>query len=152
MSPRTNPDLQKRIDRFASTYEKGGDWFENFAEDATIYTIGSTEPFMGRKAYEKNFKGLLKEKRKLEVLKQDVQAMGETAVVMELQRVTQSGVVTHIRQSTIWKQDDSGDWKIIHMHCASVGTPTTTELPRNPQAIKVLADKIATVSAQVGVA
>jgi ketosteroid isomerase-like protein len=152
MSPRTDPKLQKRIGRFESTYEKGGDWFENFADEATIYTIGSTEPFKGRAAYEKNFKALLKQKRKVETLKQDVQVMGETAVVMDLLRVTQAGVATHIRQSTIWRQDDSGDWKIIHLHCAAVGTPSITELPSNPQAIKVLVDKIATVSAQTGVA
>jgi|SRR6185295_1485046 ketosteroid isomerase-like protein len=150
--PRTDPKLQKRIERFQSTYEKGGDWFENFAEDATIYTIGSTEPFKGRAAYEKNFKGLLKQKRKLEVLKQDVQVMGDTAVVMELQRITQSDVVTHLRQSVIWRQEDDGDWKVIHVHCASVGNPVSTELPRNPQAVRVLVDKIATTSAQVGVA
>jgi ketosteroid isomerase-like protein len=150
--PRTDPKLQKRIERFQSTYEKGGDWFENFAEDATIYTIGSTEPFKGRAAYEKNFKGLLKQKRKLEVLKQDVQVMGDTAVVMELQRITQSDVVTHLRQSVIWRQEDDGDWKVIHVHSASVGNPVSTELPRNPQAVRVLVDKIATTSAQVGVA
>ncbi|MEK6288616.1 MAG: nuclear transport factor 2 family protein [Acidobacteriota bacterium] len=151
MATRKDPGLEKRIERFNSTYEKGTDYFENFAEDASIYTIGSTEPFKGRAAYEANFKKLLKEKRKVDVLKSDVQVMDETAVLMQLLEITQSQVVTVLRQSTIWKKEN-GDWKVVHLHCASVGTPRPTAAQRNPQAIKVLADRIATVSAQVGVA
>src|SRR2546423_6907046 len=100
MAYRKDADLEKRINQFNSTYEKGKDWFENFAEDATIYGVTSTEPFKGRAAYEKNFKDLLKEKRKMEILQRDVQVMGETAVVMQLLEITQSQVATVQRQST----------------------------------------------------
>lgn len=148
---KTDEGLEKRISRFNSTFEKGGDWFENFADNATVYTIGSAAPFKGRAAYQRNFEKLLKEKRKVDELQRDVQVMGDTAVVMQLLEITQSKVVTVIRQSTIWRNDE-GDWKVIHMHCASVGAPVLSEIPRDAKAIQVLAGRIATVSAQVGVA
>jgi ketosteroid isomerase-like protein len=108
MAKRKDPDLEKQVDQFNSTYEKGKNWFENFADNATIYTIGSTEPFKGRAAYEENFKDLLREKRKVLELKRDVQVMGDTAVVMQLMEVEQAQVVTNFRQSTIWRKEDSG--------------------------------------------
>ena len=144
-------DLEQVIDGFDSSYEKGSeDWFRYFDANATVYTIGSTEPFTGRAAYEDNFRELLKVPRQVEVLRRDLRVMGDTAVEMELQRVTQSGIVTVLRQSIIWKQQD-GTWKIIHLHCA-LATAAPEEAIRDPQAIRMLAARLATASAQVGVA
>jgi len=152
MPYRENVDLEQQIEGFNSAYEKGDEtWFKYFDANATIYTIGATEPFIGRAAYEDNFRNLLREQRQVDELKRNVQVMGNTAVVMQLQHVTQSQVMTVLRQSTIWKQED-GTWKIIHMHCASTGNASPVGTLRDPQAIKVLTGRIATVSAQVGVA
>lgn len=152
MSSYRDADLEKRSQEFEAAFANGDEsWFNYFADNATIYTINATEPFRGRAAYQENFRYLLKEKRKVDVLKRDVQAMGDTAVVMELVEVTQSHIATLFRQSTIWRKEGN-DWKIIHMHTASVGVPRATEVPRDPGSIKVLASRIATVSAQVGVA
>jgi hypothetical protein len=153
MPYRENVELEQHIEGFNSAYERGDEvWFKYFDANATIYTIGSTVPFIGRAAYEDNFKNLLtKEQRQVEELKRDVQVMGNTAVVMQFQQITQSQVVTLLRQSTIWKQE--GDtWRIIHMHCASAANPSPTAALKEPQAIRVLMGRIATVSAQVGVA
>jgi SnoaL-like domain len=148
---RDNAELEKSLDEFNKAYESGGDMFAYFHPDATVYTIGSTEPFIGRAAYEKNFGELLKEKRKVQYLKRDIQVMADTGVTMQLQQVTQSQVVTIYRQSAIWVRPD-GPWKIIHLHCALATNPRLEESVNEARAIKVLTSRIAIVSSQVGVA
>jgi hypothetical protein len=148
----SDPDLDQRIQEFVTKYENSDPtWFNLFADNCTMLTIGATEPFKGRAAYEDNFKYLLRERRRVEELGRDVQVIGDTAVVLQLQDITQSGVSTTLSQSTIWRREGR-DWKVIHMHCASIGTPRLTELPRDAGMIKVLASRIATVSAQNGCA
>jgi ketosteroid isomerase-like protein len=146
-------DIEQLIDEYNLSYEKGSeDWFRYFSATATVYPIGSTEPFIGRAAYEDNFRELLKEERQVEVLKRDLQIMGDTAVVMQLLRVTQSQVVITMRESTIWKQENGGKWKIIHLHTAQAIDAAPVEAISDPRAIKVLAARLATASAQAGVA
>lgn len=147
-----NADFVRLIDEYNAAYEDGREeWLANFHPDASIYTIGAVEPFTGRAGYEDNFRGLLKEKRSVELLKRDVHVSDDTAVVMQLLRVTQSQVRTVMRESTIWKrQDDS--WKIIHMHTARVLEPAAIQELREPRAIRVLSARLASVSSQVGVA
>jgi hypothetical protein len=149
---RENADFEQFVDDYTSDYASGReDWFRHFDANATVYPISSTEPFKGRAAYEDNFRNLLKEKRQVEVLTRDIQVMDDTAVAMQLLKVTQSQVATIFRESTIWKQGD-GVWKIIHMHTSQVGPGAPAEIPRDARTIKVLVGKIATTSVQVGVA
>lgn len=153
MQNHENKGLTQAIDEFNSDYSKGGaDWFQHFATDATIFGPGSTEPLKGRAAYEKNFKNLLtKEKRRMEVLKRDFHVTGDTAVVMQVLQVTQSQVETILRETTIWRQED-GTWRIIHMDASAVGVPRSTEAIKDLRTVKILREKMATVSSQVGVA
>jgi hypothetical protein len=148
---RETAEFGQLLNDFNKAYETGSDWFSYFDPHATIYAIGSTEPFVGLAAYEANFQSLLKEKRVVEDLRRDIHVIGDTAVTMQLQQVTQSNVVTIFRQSLIWMWKDNG-WKIVHMHSALATNPRLAESVKEPQAIKLLTDKIATVSAQVGVA
>jgi ketosteroid isomerase-like protein len=150
-STRESAEFEKLLDEFNGAYASGGDWFGFFHPDATVYTIGSTEPFIGRASYEKNFGSLLKEKRKVQDLKRDIQVMADTAVTMQLQQVTQSEVVTIFRQSGIWVRQQGG-WKIIHLHSALATNPQPESSANEARAIRVLTQKMAIVSSQVGVA
>jgi hypothetical protein len=144
-------DLENRVDQYNSEYEKGEkSWFDFFADAATIYVIGSAEPFPDRASYERNFAPMLKESRKVDVLKRDVAILDGTGIVMQLVEVTQTDVATIFRESTIWTKDN-GAWKIIHLHTSLAATPRATDTPRDAHSIKVIADRIATVSSQVGI-
>jgi ketosteroid isomerase-like protein len=144
-------EFEKLLDQFNHAFETGSGWFDFFHDNASVYVIGSTEPFIGKAAYEDNFKKLLKEKRQVRDLKRDTQVMGDTAVAMQLQQVTQAQVITIYRQSTIWKHE-GGNWKVIHMHCALATNPIPAEPLNEARTIKVLTEKMATVAAQTGVA
>ena len=134
-------------------YDNGdAKWFSHLAEDATVYAIGTTAPFVGKDAYESHFMtSLTSSKRKTKVLDQKVKYLNDaTAVVTQTLQVTQTGVTSIVRQSVVWGFD--GTWQINHLHSALVGTPTGVKAPATTNAIRVLNERIATVAAVLGVA
>lgn len=134
-------------------YDRGDSkWFAHLANDATVYAIGTTTPFVGRAAYEAHFSpNLTSAKRKTEVLDQKVKYLNDaTAVVTQTLHVTQAGVNSVVRQSVVWSLDET--WQIRHLHSALVGTPTGVKPATSANGIRVLNERIATVAAVLGVA
>jgi len=149
-------DFERAIDGYNGAYDKGSaEWFSYFAADATVFPIDGTSPIKGRDAYAEQFRDLLSEQRSVDVLQQDVQVSGDTAVAMQLVQVTQSDIVTIFRESTIWRRGDDG-WAIIHLDTSRAAPPIPTanalEAMRAPENIRVLSTRLATASSQVGVA
>jgi ketosteroid isomerase-like protein len=146
-------DLKHEVEAFNNSYAKGDPgWFSHFADDATVYSHHSPEPISGRDAYRQHFeKTLTGEKRTVHVIQQDAQLMGDTAVVMQLFEITTSDLNVTARESMIWHKGNDG-WKVVHLNTSVVGSPTSTIASRTANAVRVVAEKIALVSSQTGVA
>ena len=142
-------NLQQLVHAFNDAYGKGDPaWFDYFADDATIYSNGAAEPIVGREAYRSEFeKTLTTEKRAINVVQQDEQMMGDTAIVMQLIDVFMSRTHLIVRESTIWKRS-AGSWKVAHLNTSVI----SAEDSKASRAVRVLNEKIAIVSSQAGVA
>lgn len=148
-----DPALKKTMTSSLRLYDNGDKkWFNVLADDATVYAIGRAEPFVGKKAYEKNFlPALAATKRKTKVLHQDIKMLDTTAVVTQTLQIKQDGVLSSVRQSVVWTKSKR-DWQIRHLHSALVGQPSAIKLAKSAGDIQVLNEKIATVAAVLGVA
>ncbi len=146
----TSP-VEKSVQSFNDAYLSGSGWFDFFADDATIYPVNSTEPIKGRDSYRSNFENRLSNRqREASILSQDTHVTENTAIVMQLIQVVEEGVVSNVRESTIWNNQD-GAWKIAHLHASLVGAQSS-ETPPDAGTIRVLAEKIPAVSSAVGLA
>lgn len=152
-APKASDQLQKTMKASLKAYCDGdSSFFTYFTSDATVYSIGSSEPFRGVSEYKKYFDPLLrKEKRKAKVLKEDVHTLDGNAVVAQTLQIVHSGITTNVRQSVVWTHTDAG-WRMNHLHTALVGSPTPTTAPGDFDTVKVLNERIATVAAILGVA
>jgi ketosteroid isomerase-like protein len=142
-------DLQQLVHAFNDAYAKGDPgWFSYFADDATVYSNGAPEPTVGREVYRKQFeKTLTTEKRAVNVVQQDEQIMGDTAIVMQHLDISMAQMHLSVRESTIWKRI-AGTWKVAHLNTSVI----SAEDIRASRAVRVLNEKIALVSSQAGVA
>jgi ketosteroid isomerase-like protein len=150
-------ELRERVlstlDNSARAYMNGDAAFFNyFAKDATIYSVGSTEPFAGRDDYRKKFEAHLTGTRREEtVLDRTVQIIGDKAVVTQTAQIKQDDITANVRQTYVLGETSEG-LKVVHLHTTLLGSPTGSELPDSPAAIRVLSEKIATVPETLGVA
>jgi len=112
-------------------------FFSYLSNDVRVYTVGSSEPIVGRGAFENYFGPTFrKNKRK----------------VSQTLEITANGVSSFVRQTVIWGEDDGG-WKMRHIHNAMVGQPVISgRPPRTARSIRVINERIATVAATVGMA
>lgn len=153
-SAQMDPKLEKAMRDSLKVYAAGNKSFFNYLRNnVRVYTVASSEPIVGRKAFETYFGPTFrKNKRKVSIVAKDVQLAGKQAVLAQTLEITVKGVSSYVRQTVIWEQDD-GDWKMSHIHNALVGQPVVTgRPPRTPQAIRVVNERIATVAATVGMA
>ena len=153
MATELSGDLKTAVTGFNQAYANGDpNWFSYFDDNATIYSNESPEPIIGREAYRQFFEGtLVGNKRSVRPIQQEVQILDDTAVVMQLFEVTTSNVGLMIRESSIWHKFDTG-WKVVHLNTSVVGSPTVSTTTKSANAVRVLAEKIALVSSQAGVA
>ena len=151
-----DPSLRKAISAANKLWDSGnGKWFGFLAEDAVVYSIGQTEPFRGRKAYQRHFgPELERTKRKTTTVNQNIQTMNGTAVVAQTLQIVQKNITANVRQSVIWSSTKANryGWQISHLHTALIANPTPTKIPRQANAIRVLNERIATIAAVLGVA
>lgn len=151
-----DPGLRQAITQANKLWDSGsGKWFGFLAEDAVVYSIGQTEPFRGRKAYQKHFgPELQRVKRKTKTVNQNIQSMDGSAVVAQTLQIVQENITANVRQSVVWSATSANryGWQISHLHTALIGTPTPTKTPTQAGAIKVLNERIATIAAVLGVA
>src|ERR1700694_1671385 len=131
-----------RADRAITKAYAAGDrrFFDFLREDVRIYTVDSSEPIIGRKAFEAYFGPTLRKlKRKVEYIKRDVQASEDTAVLAQTSEITSEGVISYVRQTVIWDKNPKGEWEISHIHNALVGQAVVVggRPPSTPAAVGV---------------
>lgn len=150
-----NQDLQKTIKDADRAWDTGSaKWFQFLLPDAIVYSIGQTQPFVGRQAYENHFRAQLTGgKRKTKVMSRHIQQLQDSAVVAQTLQILQGGIAANVRQSVIWVSNkNTGKWGIKHLHTALIGTPSAVKAPQKASAVRVLNEKIATMAAILGVA
>lgn len=153
MAKNISKALSSTIQQADKAYESADKkWFDFLSDDLIVYNNSSSEPFKGKKAYQKFFeKSLTSGKRKLSILSRLTQELGESAIVSQSIQITQDGIIANVKQSVVWISTLEG-WKIKHLHSALVGTPQPTKSANKLTAITVLNEKIASVASVVGVA
>ena len=149
-----DPKLERAIQDSLKAYSSGNKrFFDYIREDVRVYGLNSSQPILGRKAFESAFGPAFKTKRKVAVVHRDVQLSGKQAVLAQTLQITADGISSHVRQTVIWAQDVDGGWKMNHIHNALVGQPVVAGVPpKTINAIRVINERIATVAATVGVA
>jgi hypothetical protein len=155
-TPQKESNLRKAIAAANEQWDSGNKgWFDFVADDVVVYSIGTSEPFRGRDAWERHFgPRLAGSKRKTETIAQNIQFVEGAAVVAQTLQIVQDGIVANVRQSVIWSESEKAKhgWLIKHLHSALIGNPSAVDQPRDGGAIRVLNERIATMAAQVGVA
>lgn len=149
-----DPELRQSMDASLQAYRDGDlKFFDYLSPDVRVYGLDSSEPLLGRVAFEDNFgPTLASTKRSATPLFQDVQFTGKQAIVSQGLSVEAEGFAIPIRQTVIWDLTDAG-WRMSHIHNARTGQAVTVgQMPTSPAAIRVLNERIATVAAIVGVA
>jgi ketosteroid isomerase-like protein len=147
--------LERAMQESLKAYSSGDSKFFDFlTEDVRVFGIESSEPIIGREAFEEAFRPTFKRfKRKVDIVKQDLQLSGDTAVLSQTLQVTVDDVSSFVRQSVIWEKRAGGrDWRMSHIHNAQVGQAIPTKVPTTAKGVRVLNERIATVAAAVGVA
>ncbi|MDX0871120.1 calcium-dependent protein kinase [Sinorhizobium medicae] len=155
-----DPSLRESIDKADKFWQEGNkEWFELLTDDVVVYAVASAEPFEGRKAYEEYFgPRLTGGTRVAKPITRDIQMLqDDNAVVAQTLQVKEDEVIANIRQSVIWRKVSADDgWKIQHLHTTIIGRPTAADAKgfakAAPSGIRVLNEKIATISAVLGVA
>jgi len=121
-----NDNLRDRVlsslDNSSSAFMNGDpSFFDYFAKDATIYSVGSTEPIHGRETYRQQFEGTLTANRREEtVLDRTVQIVGDKAVVAQTVQIKQGDVVANARQTIVYGDTAEG-LKVLHLHTSLMG-------------------------------
>jgi ketosteroid isomerase-like protein len=127
-------------------------FFDYFAKDATIYSVGYAEPIQGREAYRKHFeRNLTANKRDETVLDRTVQIVGDKAVVAQTVQITQAGVVANARQTIVYGDTPEG-FKVLHLHTSLMGNPAPGELSANAASIRVVNEAVGVAAPVLGVA
>lgn len=146
------PSLEAAIAREDQAYKNGDPaFFDNFADDCTVFRINSAEPFQNLAAYRAFFEPqLISTRREMTILDRHVQMLDGTAVVLQTLQVVQTDVTVNVRQTVVWTRNN-GSWKIRHFHTAMIGNPTAPA-PTDARNVRVINERIATVAAVLGVA
>jgi ketosteroid isomerase-like protein len=153
-SKKSNPELERAMRDSLKAYAAGDKRFFGYlSSDVRVYSLNSAEPIVGRKAFESAFAPTFQTKRKVSILKKDIQLSDRQAVLSQTLQVTVDGVDSFMRQTVIWEQSDKGEWQMSHIHNALVGQPVLSgKTPKTANAVRVLNERIATVAATLGVA
>jgi ketosteroid isomerase-like protein len=149
MSPETlEQQVIQSLDRSAIAFSKGlSEYFDEFGEEAMIFTTDSPEPIKGREAYRQSYESALSSgKREKTVLDRSVQIVGDKAVATQTAQITQGENTVTVRQTIVYGQTGEG-LKVVHSHTLLL-TPNSDDV----SGIRVVNEKIATVSSSLGVA
>jgi len=147
------------LDRSTRAFNEGDpSFFDDFAKDATIFTVESTEPVKGRDAYRQSYmEQFTRERREKTVIDRNVQIVGDTAVVTQTARIRQDFLTATVRQTYVFADTNEGI-KVKHLQTALLGTEQAASpgavrgIADRPSAVRVISDRIATAPAVLGVA
>ncbi len=111
-------------------------FFTQFAKEATIFTVDSSEPIKGRDAYRAMHEAAFtSQKREKTILDRDLQVVGDKAVVTLTAQIKQADSVAKVRQTIIYGDTPNEGLKVLHLHTAlladvAVPVNNTTEVIR----------------------
>lgn len=142
--------VQESLDRSLVTFNEGqAEFFDEFAKDATIFTVDSGEPIKGREAYRDSYmSALTSQKREKTILGRNLQVVGDKAVVTQTARIVESNSVVDVSQTIVYGLTEEGV-KVLHMH-TSLLRPGNEVSSGSP--IKIVNERIAPVAEVLGVA
>jgi hypothetical protein len=140
--------VKDSLDNLDRAFSNGNtEFFDAFAKDAKIFTVDRTEPIDGREAYRNTYQNaLLGHKREKNVLRRNMQIVGDKAVVNQTVRIKENGSAVDASQTIVYGLTDEG-LRIQHFHTALI-VPGEND----PTVLRVLHEKIATTMTASGVA
>jgi ketosteroid isomerase-like protein len=153
MSPvQLEQEVTASLDKSVAAFNQGlPEFFDDFADDATIFTVDSPEPIKGRDAYKQRYgAALTSQTRRKTITGRSVQIVGSKAVVTQTAEIQQAEATANVRQIIIYGETGQG-LKVLHLH-TSLLTPQVATDVLNMAPIRVVNERIATISAQAGVA
>ena len=143
--------VRASLDRSVVAFNEGRpEFFDEFADEATIFTADGREPIKGREAYRQRYlNALTAQKREKTVLSRNMQIVGNKAVVTQTARITENGSSADVLQTIVYK--NGGDSvRVEHLHNALL-TPQASETA-TPPPVRVVNERIAAVASVLGVA
>jgi hypothetical protein len=151
MSPleqRVSASLDKSVEAFNAGKPE---FFDEFADEAMIFTVDSAEPIKGRESYRQKYgDALAGTKREKRILDRNLQIIGNKAVVTQTAKITEGDTTADVRQTIVYGETNEG-LRVMHLHTALL-TPTSPSDASGRAAIRVVNEQIAPVSGTLGVA
>ena len=145
-------DFENAVEQFNAAFNAGKGWFDFFSDDCVVFPAGAVEPIRGRKEYEANFgESLGSGSRTAKVIDQSLERLENLGIATQVLQQEQENITLTVRESSLWSIQ-SGRWQIHHLHVSTVGPASSTVPTTTPSEVKVLSEKIGTVSSAVGVA
>lgn len=143
--------VRASLDRSLVAFNEGHPaFFDEFGDDATIFTADSREPIKGREAYRQRYlSALTSQKREKTILSRNMQIVGDKAIVTQTARIAENGSSADVLQTIVYS--NGGDTvRVQHLHNALV-LPQAGDAATTPP-VRVVNERIAAVASVVGVA
>lgn len=151
MTPKQFEDkVRASLDRSVVAFNEGRpEFFDEFGEDATIFTADGKEPIKGREEYRQRYLNTLtSQKREKTIQSRNMQIVGDKAVVTQTARITENGTSADVLQTIVYS--NGGETvRVQHLHNALL---TPTHEAAVPPPVRVVNERIAAVAAVLGVA
>lgn len=143
--------VRASLDRSVVAFNEGQpEFFDEFCEDATIFTADGREPIKGREAYRQRYlSALTGQKREKTILSRNMQIIGNKAVVTQTARIAENGSSADVLQTVVYNCEND-TVRVHHLHNALL-TPQASETA-TPPAVRVVNERIAAVASVLGVA
>lgn len=139
-------DVRECLELSEAAFSQGQpEFFQQFAEDAVIFTTDSPEPIKGREAYRQRYEHALSaQSREKTILDRKIQIVGDKAVVTQKARITQAETTATVSQTMVYGVTNEG-LKVLH-------SQTSLLTPQIGDPVQVITERVATVADVLGVA
>ena len=151
MTPKQFEDkVLARLARSVVAFNEGRpEIFDEFGEDATIFTADGKEPIKGREEYrERYLNALTSQKREKTIQSRNMQIVGDKAVVTQTARITENGSSADVLQTIVYSNGGESV-RVQHLHNALLTPQNDAAVP---PPVRVVNERIAAVAAVLGVA
>lgn len=156
-------DVLALLSRLQAQYEAGDTaFFDNFAKDATFFTLSSPTRIDSVEEYRRGFEPFLTngKTRRSQILSPHIQIIDSSAAVSYHNRISVDGDVTNMRVSLMVQRKPDGGLEIVQFHTSYLSQPV---LAANPTAnnevgsrssrvedINLIEERVAVAAATVG--
>jgi hypothetical protein len=146
------------LDHSIVAFNQGNpEFFDQFAEDAVIFTVDSPDPIRGRAAYrERHEASLTGHKRAKTILDRSVQCVGDRVVVTQTAQIEQDDNVSKVRQTYIYGDTNEG-LKVMHLHTSLLSparscVEISSNITPTPTSVQIINEVISPMVPILGVA